>query len=113
MLGTGLGHYIPLITYLGFCIMCLVSLGGRPLMGLYFMIPFLPYRTLRDKFSDYPLGDNMLTILVIAVIVGALLRGKRLPKSKLYGIWLLFGVYLYLSMWIGAALGNAPAPLWL
>jgi putative inorganic carbon (hco3(-)) transporter len=113
MFGTGLGHYIPLITYSGFWIMCLVSLGGRPLMGLYFMIPFLPYRTVRDKFADYPLGTNMLTILVMAVIVGAILRGKHLPKSKLYGIWLLFGVYLYLSMWLGTALGNAPAPLWL
>jgi putative inorganic carbon (HCO3(-)) transporter len=113
MLGTGLGHYIPLVTYLGFWIMCLVSLGGRPLSGLYFMIPFLPYRTLRDKFADYPLGGNMLTILVVAVIVGALIRGKHLPKSKLYGIWLLFGVYLYISMWLGTMLGNAPAPLWL
>jgi putative inorganic carbon (hco3(-)) transporter len=113
MFGTGIGHYIPLVAYSGFWIMCLVSLGGRPLLGLYYMIPFLPYRTLRDKFIDYPLGGNMLTILVIAVIVGALIRGKHLPKSKLYGIWLLFGVYLYLSMWFGTALGNAPAPLWL
>src|SRR5271154_5076940 len=113
MFGTGVGHYIPLIVYLGFCLMCVVSLGGRPLMGLYFMIPFLPYRTIRDKIADYPLGGNMLTILVMAVIVGSLLRGKHLPKSKLYGIWLLFGVYLYLSMWIGTMLGNAPAPLWL
>jgi putative inorganic carbon (hco3(-)) transporter len=113
MFGTGIGHYIPMVTYLGFWIMCLVSLGGRPLLGLYYMIPFLPYRTLRDKFGDYPLGGNMLTILVMAVIVGALIRGKHLPKSKLFGIWLLFGVYLYLSMWFGTALGNAPAPIWL
>jgi putative inorganic carbon (HCO3(-)) transporter len=113
MLGTGIGHYIPLVAYLGFWIMCLVSLGGRPLLGLYYMIPFLPYRTLRDHFDDYPLGGNMLTLLVIAVIVGALFQGKRLPKSKLYGIWLVFGIYLYLSMWIGTALGNAPAPIWL
>jgi putative inorganic carbon (hco3(-)) transporter len=113
MLGTGIGHYIPLVAYLGFWIMCLVSLGGRPLLGLYYMIPFLPYRTLRDHFDDYPLGPNMLTFLVMAVIVGALFQGKRLPKSKLYLTWLVFGIYLYLSMWIGTALGNAPAPLWL
>jgi O-antigen ligase len=68
---------------------------------------------MRNHFLDYPLGKNMLTILVIAVIVGALVHGKRLPKSKLYLIWLVFGVYLYFSMWMGAALGNAPAPLWL
>jgi len=113
MFGTGIGHYIPLVAYLGFWIMCAISLGGKPLLGLYYMIPFLPYRTMRDHFLDYPLGGNMLTILVIAVIVGALIRGKHLPKSKLYGIWLLFGVYLYFSMWIGTALGNAPAPLWI
>jgi putative inorganic carbon (HCO3(-)) transporter len=113
MFGTGIGHYIPLVAYMGFWAMCLISLGGRPLLGLYYMIPFLPYRTLRDKFIDYPLGGNMLTILVIAVIVGALIHDKHLPKSKLYGIWLLFGVYLYFSMWLGTALGNAPAPIWL
>ena len=112
MLGTGLGHYIPLVAYLGFCVMILMSLGGKPLWGLYYAMPFIPYRTLRDKFLDYPLGANMLTILVIAVIVGALLHGKRLPKSKLWITWFIFGLYLYLSMWLGTMSG-APAPLWL
>jgi O-antigen ligase len=68
---------------------------------------------MRDHFVDYPLGGNVLTILVIAVIIGALLHGKRLPKSKLYPIWLVFGIYLYISMWWGTLLGNAPAPVWL
>ncbi len=112
-MGLGLIHYVPLIAYIGFWIMCAVSLTGRPLLGLYYLIPFLPYRTMRDHFFDYPLGGNVLTILVIAVIVGALLQGKRLPKSKLYWVWLVFGVYLYISMWYGTALGNGPAPLWI
>ena len=93
--------------------MSVVSLGGKPLLGLYYMLPFIPYRSLRDHFLDYPLGTNMLTILVLCVVVGALLHGKRLPKSNLYLIWLIYAVYLYLSMWIGMALSNAPAPLWL
>jgi putative inorganic carbon (HCO3(-)) transporter len=113
MFGTGLGHYIPMVAYLGFWIMSLASLGGRPLWGFYYMIPFLPYRTLRDHFLDFPLGANMLTILIVCVILGAFFRGKRLPKSKLYGIWVLFAVYLYFSMWLGTIFGNAPAPLWL
>ncbi len=112
-LGLGLIHYVPLIAYFGFWIMCFVSLTGRPLLGLYYMIPFLPYRTLRDHFMDYPLGGNMLTILVVAVIIGAILKGKSIPRSSLYTIWLVFGVYLYVSMWFGTALGNAPPPLWL
>ena len=89
MFGTGIGHYIPLAAYLGFWIMSLISLGGRPLLGLYYMLPFLPYRLLRDHFIDYPLGANMMTILVMSVIAGALIRGKRLPKSKLYRSGLL------------------------
>ena len=112
-LGTGIGHYIPLVAYLGFWVMIFVSLGGKPLLGLYYLMPFLPYRTMRDHFLDYPLGANVLTILVLAVIIGALIQGKQLPKSKLYAIWLVYGVYLYFSMWLGTALGNAPVPLWL
>lgn len=113
MLGTGLGHYIPLVAYIGFWVMILVSLTGKPLYGLYYSMPFIPYRTMRDKFLDYPLGGNLLTILVLAVIVGALLQGKRLPKSKLYLTWLILAVYLYFSMWLGFGMGNAPAPFWL
>jgi hypothetical protein len=68
---------------------------------------------MRDHFLDWPLGEHLPLFLVVAVIVGAILHGKRLPKSKLYIIWLFIGVYLYFSTWLGAALGNAPAPLWL
>ena len=112
MLGTGLGHFIPLVAYIGFWAMILISLGGKPLWGLYYAMPFIPYRTMRDKFLDYPLGASILTILILAVIVGALLHGKRLPKSKLWLTWLIFGGYLYISMWFGVSSG-APAPLWL
>lgn len=30
MFGTGIGHYIPLVAYLGFWVMILVSLGDGP-----------------------------------------------------------------------------------
>lgn len=113
MLGTGLGHFIPIVAYLSFCVMILYSLFRKPLYGLYFAMPFIPYRTLRDKLLMYPMGGNLLTILIFAVIIGALVRGKHLPKSKLYLTWLAFGIYLYFSMWLGSAMGNAPLPLWL
>jgi O-antigen ligase len=113
MLGTGIGHYIPLVAYLGCWVAIVASLAGRPIWGLYYMLPLLPYRTLRDHFLEHPLGGNVLTILVLAVIIGALLQGKRLPKSNIYVIWFIFAVYMYLSMWLGTALGHAPAPLWI
>ena len=113
-MGTGIGHYIPLVAYLGFWVMCLVSLGGKPLYGLYYLIPFLPYRTMRDHFFDFPLGANVLTILVIAVIVGRVPpRQSTFQNRSSTLIWVVLGVYLYFSMWIGTAMGNAPPPLWL
>ena len=112
-MGTGIGHYIPFVGYLGFWVAIFVSLFKRPVFGLYYMIPFVPYRTLRDHLLDWPLGGNLLTILVLAVVIGALLHGKRLPKSRFPLLWLVYGVYLYLSMWMGSFLTSAPSPVWL
>lgn len=112
-MGTGIGHSIPFVAYLGFWVMILLSLFKDPKFGMYYMIPFLPYRTMRDHFLDWPLGGNVLTILVIAVVVGALLRGKRPPKGRVYLVWLIFGIYTYFSMWLGVVMVSAPLPLWL
>lgn len=112
-MGLGLTHYIPFVAYLGFWVAILVSLFKNPLFGLYYMIPFIPHRVMRDHFLEWPLGGNLLTILVLAVFIGAVVRGKKIPKSKLPLTWLLFGIYMYFSMWLGTALTTAPAPLWL
>ena len=110
-MGTGLGHYIPVLFYLISVAGWFVSLR-RPDLGLYLLIILLPYRTLRDHFLDYPLGGNIVTVLVLAILLGAFLRGKRPPRTMLYLTWLGFGIYLYLSMWLGVAISNAPLPLW-
>ncbi len=112
-MGTGLGHYIPFVCYLVCWVMVIRAFTGKPVQTLYFAILLIPYRTMRDHFLDYPLGGNVLTILVASIIVSALVQGKRLPRTSLYVTWLVFGAYLYFSMWIGTMLGNASAPLWL
>lgn len=112
-MGTGIGHFIPLVAYIGFLVMSIASLAGKPLYGLFYAIPFLPYRTMRDHFLVWPLGSNVLTILLLCVIVGAIFQGKRLPKNRLYTIWFIYAAYLYISLWIGTLMSNAPAPLWL
>lgn len=112
-MGLGLAHYIPLLAYLGFWVAIFVSLFKRPLYGLYYMLPFLPYRAMRDHFNEWPLGGNVLTFLVVAVIVGALFHGKKMPKTRIHLIWLVYGVYLYCSLWLGMVMSGAPAPIWL
>ena len=110
-MGTGLGHYIPMLAYLAGVLACFASLR-RPDLGLYFLIVVMPYRTLRDHFLDYPLGGNVVTLLVLCILIGAFIKGRRPPSCGLYTTWLIFGLYLYLSLWLGVALSNAPLPLW-
>ncbi len=112
-MGTGLGHYIPFLAYLGFWVMCILSLIKEPRYGLYYVMPFLPYRTMRDKLGEYPLAPQLVTLLLVCVVLGAFIKGKKLPPSGLYAVWILFALYLYCSMWLGALMGNAPLPLWL
>lgn len=68
---------------------------------------------MRDHFNDYFLGENLLTLLVLCVIAGAIIHGKRPSRSSLFLTWVIVGMYLYLSMWIGTVGGIAPPPLWL
>ena len=112
-MGIGLGHFIPIIAYVGFWVMCIVSLSGRPVYGLYYLLPFLPYRTMREHFGDLPLASQTVTILMLCILVGAFMKGKRLPPSGLFPVWILFVFYLYIAMWLGALMGHAPLPLWL
>jgi len=113
LLGLGTENFAPLILYIGFWVMCVISLAGRPTWGLYYTILFLPFRAVRIRLSPFPLGVSMLTILIISVVLGAILQRKHLPKSKLYLIWLVYGIFLYISMWIGYEMGTMPAPVFL
>lgn len=112
-MGLGLAHYIPFLAYLACWVMCLVSLTGRPLLGFYLLVPMLPYRTLRDHFLEYPLGASIVTALLGSIILGAFFKGKRPPKTSLYAVWFLLASYLYLSLWFGVLVSDAPTPIWL
>ena len=84
--------------------------GWTAALGLYYLIPFIPYRTMRNHFGTYPLGGSMLTVLVVAVILGALLHGKRLPRTKLYLIgWCLVVTSMFRCGWRGPWQCSLPA----
>jgi len=67
--GLGLVHYIPLLAYLGFRSCAWFPLPEDPAGALLFD-PVLAISHHADHFVEYPLGANVLTILILAGLPG-------------------------------------------
>ena len=110
MLGTGL---LPLGLYASAVIAFLLSIFWRSRVGLYFLIPLLPLQTARYKIIDFPLGGKLIYIILLAVLLGLLLRGESLlpPGLPLKKLLLVFVLFYGASLWYGSFYLNVPLPL--
>ena len=97
----GLSHYLAFATYAVFIVASLLSLAWRPIIGLYFLILTIPQERLRSQLFDLPLGEHVLVFLLLAVILGAFLRGQFPKRSKLNKILVLFCVFTFFSLVAG------------
>jgi len=112
MLGLGLGPYILIGVYLALLAAAIVSVVRMPEIGLYAFIPLIPNQTVRYKLHEMPYGAQLVDLLLIAVAVGIVLKGKSLfPKSALrFPIFALWGL-TFLTLWTGSILNDLPLPL--
>src|ERR1700722_6971525 len=102
MLGTGLGVYIPILLYVGFLVGCLLSIAWRPTIGLYILILVMPQQRLRSYIGDLPLGKHIILLLLLAILIGALMRGQSVRPSKLNKTLMVFVVFTFISLCWGA-----------
>jgi O-antigen ligase len=82
----------------------------KPEVGVYFLTFVLPLQTLRYEIFDYPMGANIIDLVLFGIVMGVWLNGRagEFVKIPVRGIVLLFAVYSYLSLWYGTfALGFA------
>lgn len=111
--GLGIESILPLVLYIGGIIAFLLSLFWRPQIGLYYLVPLLPLQTLRHRVHDYPLGTELVEIILLAVLVGSVLRSRdhsfsRVPLSR----WVvIFAVFSYISLWRGSIFLGTDLPL--
>lgn len=113
MFETGLGLYIPIALYVCFVASCLLTLFVNPRIGLYLLAVVVPLQRVRMRIIDYPLGTNLITMLILCVGIGALVRGMRPKLGLLAAPLVAWIVYLYLSLWWGAVFTGGELPLWL
>ena len=92
----------------------LISAAGRPQIGIYYIVPLLPLQTLRYRLHAYPLGANVVDIVLLGVAIGLWRNGSGLiPKTPFNRLFAVYGIYCYLLLWLGAFVLNSEPPLWI
>ncbi len=100
--------------YGGVVLGALGTLLWRQEIGIYLLTLLLPLQTTRYHLHAFPLGANIVDILLFCTIAGALLRPTPTlrHKSVIGGFLLFLAFFYYISLWRGAFFLDGSMPLW-
>jgi O-antigen ligase len=109
----GVSSFGPFLIYIGAIVAFFLSLFWKPQVGLFFLVPLLPMQTARYWVHEYPLGEKLIDIVLLGVILGLVIHGKRpfVVSSPLNKILIGFFVVTYFALWEGSFFIHAPLPL--
>ena len=108
----GLEAYIPYVLYCSAIVALLLSIFWRPIAGLFYMLPLIPLQTLRYRLNDLPLGSSLFGVMLIAVALGLLRRGRpMLPKTTWTGFLIIFALFTFGSLCLGSLYLSKPMPM--
>jgi putative inorganic carbon (HCO3(-)) transporter len=101
--GLGLDHGVADLLYVGMWIAFFISLW-RPHWGLYYIVPILPWQTLRFRLHTFFLGKSLVDIVLLGVFLGLCLQrqGRIIPWTSLNRVLIAMVVFYYISLWQGA-----------
>jgi hypothetical protein len=107
---------IPIIFIVGMIIVTLLSLTGRIHLSLLFLVPLFPLRNVVEKMHQFPMGKDMVDIILIAMIIGwffrAVSRDEKIveytPFNKLLVVMIIF---TYFAAWKGSFYLGVPSPI--
>jgi putative inorganic carbon (hco3(-)) transporter len=91
------------------------SLLWKSEIGLYLLAFLLPLQTTRYHLHGLPFGGNVVDILLLSCLVGAVLRPQTplARNPKVLGFLGFMAVFYYLSLWRGAFFLGGILPLWI
>jgi putative inorganic carbon (hco3(-)) transporter len=113
--GLGLSSYFPYLLYAAGIAAFLLSVFGRPIVGIYFLTPLIPLQTLRYSINGLPLGHSVVDIMWAGVLLGLLVKGEPiLPKTPWNRMLLIYAIFTFVSLcfgslYLGRALPFAPS----
>jgi O-antigen ligase len=103
---------LGLIVYAGALVAALWSLN-RPRMGLYYLILVFPAQSIRAQAADFPLGAQLVDLVLLAVVAGILLNSfeldlRGMPMKRLV---MVMAAWWFASLWYGSFLWTLPLPV--
>ena len=92
----------PFSVYLLFIGLSIMAITGRPRWALLLTTALLPLRNVADKLDQYPLGKDVIDILMICMILGWVFssltqRHRFFERSPFNGVIVALVLYSYLS----------------
>lgn len=80
-MGFGLTQYVPFIVYLGLFALFIIVIIYDVRYGIYFLVPFLPFRTIFESIKVYPFGKDLVDLIIVGMIIGWMIRKDEAPNS--------------------------------
>ena len=107
----GLEPYIPYLEYSALAVSFLLTLFWRPIVGIFVLLPMIPLQTFRYRLNDLPLGSSVMGVMLLAVFIGLLLKGKPiLPKTPWTKLLCVYGIFTFGSLCLGSIYLGRPFP---
>lgn len=75
----------------------LLSVFYKPLIGIFFLFPLLPYQNILTKMQSLPFGKDFTDILIISIMIGTLLHARK-NKSNHGGLILNNNINFYIPI---------------
>ncbi len=111
-MGFGLEPFIPYVLYAAAIVAFVLSITWKPVAGIFYLLPLIPLQTIRYRTNELPLGSSIVGIILVGVAIGIWRKnGSVLPKSPWTKLVLLYALFTYISLWLGASYIGHPWPL--
>ncbi len=93
----------------------MLTLAWRSEIGIYLLAVLLPLQTTRYHLHAFPLGANIVDILILCVLTGSVIRsnGKLAYRSATAGFLVLLSIFYLASLWRGAFYLGGSLPVWI
>ncbi len=102
---------LPLGMYLGSLAVCVRAAMGKPHYAIFLIAVLTPLPNMWYAIHQFPLGKDVIDLLVISGFIGVLVGHHRQGSSSAGWFLLAYLMYVYLEVWNASLRYDLPVPL--